>query len=75
MLIIYPFNFLTKRTQAKNREDSMDKLRDIISEAYVEPKDRHMWVGLSDKGKEKRKESKRQRGAVKENRRVRFDDD
>lgn len=47
----------------------------MISEAYVEPKDRHMWVGLSDKGKEQRKDEKRKRGAVKDNRRVKnFDD-
>jgi hypothetical protein len=48
----------------------MDKIREMISEAYVEPKDRHMWVGLSDKGKEKRKTEKRQRGAVKSLRRI-----
>ena len=52
----------------------MNKIRDIISEAYVEPKDRHLWVGLSDAAKENRKENKRQRGAVKQSRRVRSDD-
>lgn len=46
----------------------MDKLREIISEAYVEPKDRHMWVGIGEKGKEQRREDKRRRGEVKQNR-------
>lgn len=46
----------------------MEKLREIISEAYVEPKDRHMWVGISKKGKEQRKDDKRKRGEVKQNR-------
>ena len=55
----------------------MNKIRELISEAYVEPKDRHMWVGISDKGKEQRRDEKRKRGSVKETRRVskRFDDD
>ena len=43
---------------------------EIISEAYVEPKDRHMWVGISDKGKEIRRDDKRARGAVKSMRKV-----
>jgi hypothetical protein len=63
------------RTQAKNREDCMIKLREIISEAYVEPKDRNMWVGISEKGKEMRRNEKRARGAVKQIRRSKGYDD
>jgi len=63
------------RTQGKNREDCMDKLREIISEAYVEPKDRHMWVGIGEKGKEQRKEDKRKRGEVKQNRNLKHSKD
>ena len=56
----------------------MTKIKELISEAYVEPKDRHMWVGISEKGKEQRKDEKRKRGSVKEGRRIKnnnFDDD
>jgi hypothetical protein len=53
----------------------MDKLREIISEAYVEPKDRHMWVGIGEKGKEQRKEDKRKRGEVKQNRNLKHSKD
>ena len=56
----------------------MTKIKELISEAYVEPKDRHRWVGISEKGKEQRKDEKRKRGSVKEGRRIKnnnFDDD
>lgn len=58
------------RTQGKNKEDCLDKLRQMIAEAYVEPKDRHLWVGIGEKGKAKRREEKRFTGAKKENRRI-----
>lgn len=48
----------------------MDKLREMIAEAYIEPKVREMWVGLSEKGKVKRKDEKRKRSVVKEGRRL-----
>ena len=41
----------------------------MIAEAYIEPKEREMWVGISEKGKEKRKIEKRKRGEVKDSRR------
>lgn len=64
------------RTQAKNKEDCVSKLQIMLAEAYVEPKDRHMWEGISEKGKEIRKQEKRQRGAVKDSRRMKnFRDD
>ena len=57
------------RTQGQNRKDCMDKLREMIAEAYLEPKEREMWIGISEKGKEKRRDEKRKRGTVKETRR------
>lgn len=65
------------RTQAKNREDCMSKIRVMIAEAYVEPKDRQMWEGISEQGKRQRVKDKKQRGAVKNVRRGKnfdFDD-
>eukprot|EP01032_Pedospumella_encystans_P011384 gene11384-13236_t len=62
------------RTQAHNKEDCLTKLRDMISEASIEPKDRKMYDGISDKGKERRKDEKRKRSAVKESRRAKYDD-
>ena len=62
------------RTQAKNKDDCVDKLKDMLAEAYLEPKDRHMWEGISDKGKEQRRDEKRKRGAVKSTRKLSKDD-
>lgn len=56
------------RTQAKNKDDCISKLQEMVAEAYVEPKDRQMWEGISDKGKEQRRDEKRKRGSVKSNR-------
>ena len=58
------------RTQAQNREDCLKKLRVMISEASVAPKERTMYAGLSERGKERRKEDKRKRSNVKETRRL-----
>ena len=41
----------------------------MLVEAYVEPKERSMWEGISEKGKVQRKPEKRQREAVKSARR------
>jgi hypothetical protein len=46
----------------------MDKLREMVAEAQVEPKERQMWVGMSNAGKVKRKDEKRKRGVVKSTR-------
>jgi ribosome-associated protein len=62
------------RTQAKNKDDCLDKLKEMIAEAYVEPKDRQMWEGIGEKGKEQRREEKRKRGAVKSSRQQTRDD-
>ena len=53
----------------------MKKLREMLAEAYIEPKERQMYEGISDKGKAERRDEKRKRGAVKQSRRVRFDDE
>jgi hypothetical protein len=42
----------------------------MVAEAYIEPKEREMWEGISDKGKQERKQEKRHRGAVKSMRRT-----
>jgi len=57
------------RTQAKNKDDCVDKLKEMLAEAFMEPKDRQMWEGLSEKGKFQRRDEKRKRGAVKSARR------
>jgi hypothetical protein len=63
------------RTQPQNREDCLKKLRHMISEASVEPKDRKMYEGLSDQGKARRVNDKKKRGQVKETRRTKIDYD
>jgi hypothetical protein len=62
------------RTQTQNKADCLTKLRIMISEASVAPKDRQQYEGLSEKGKEKRKDDKRKRSEVKQNRRRDFFD-
>jgi hypothetical protein len=56
--------------QGQNKEDCFRKLKQMIAEASVAPKDRHMYEGISEKGKERRKDEKRKRGEVKEGRRA-----
>jgi hypothetical protein len=63
------------RTQPQNREDCLKKLRHMISEASVEPKDRKMYEGLSEQGKARRVNDKKKRGQVKETRRTKIDYD
>ena len=65
------------RTQAKNKEDCITKLQEILAEAYVEPKERAIWEGLGEKGKEMRVQERKKRSAVKDFRRKKnfdFDD-
>jgi hypothetical protein len=63
------------RTQGKNKEDCIQKLRELVAEAMIEPKEREMWAGIGEKGKEIRKKEKTHRKEVKQNRKVRFDFD
>jgi protein subunit release factor A len=32
------------RTQKQNKELCLTKLREMVAEAYIEPKDRNMWT-------------------------------
>ena len=56
------------RTQHRNREECMNKIKLIIEEAKVAPKVRKQYKGLSEKGKSRRRDDKRFRGKVKANR-------
>jgi protein subunit release factor B len=56
------------RTQAKNKSDCVTKLKELIAEAMLTPKEREIWVGLSEKTKKTRRDDKRKRGDVKNNR-------
>jgi ribosome-associated protein len=57
------------RTQHKNKELCVVKLREMLAEAYVEPKERKMREGISKRTKANRKDDKRHRSSVKANRR------
>ena len=48
----------------------MQKLREMLAEAYVEPKDRNQWTGIGKKTKANRRDDKRHRAGIKSNRRV-----
>jgi protein subunit release factor A len=63
------------RTQSSNKEDCVEKLQAMIAEAYVEPKERAMWQGLSMQGKSERRSEKRKRGDVKSTRSRKIDYD
>lgn len=58
-----------QRTQIQNKKICLEKLQEMLFEAYLEPKERNQYVGLSAKGKSIRKDEKRHRSAVKSNRR------
>lgn len=65
------------RTQKQNKELCLTKLREMVEEAYIEPKDRNMWTGIGEIGKARRREEKKARGNVKDSRRMNkkgFDD-
>ena len=67
---IWPHN----RTQGNNRDACIKKLKEIISEALIEPKERVIFEGISDRNKTVRKIEKRARSVVKANRSSRGDD-
>ncbi len=56
------------RTQKANKDDCVSKLQAMLEEAYVEPKDRHIWTGISGQTKNDRKEHKRHRASIKSTR-------
>ena len=56
------------RTQVANRRTAVHRLKEMILEAWPEPKVRKMREGISQKTKDQRKENKRRRSLVKQNR-------
>ena len=56
------------RTQSANRKSAVQKLRELILEAWPEPKERKMKEGISQKTKDQRRENKRKRSLVKQSR-------
>jgi len=58
------------RTQEKNRKSAVSKLQGLILQAYPRPKERKMRTGVSKATKERNKEMKKRRSAVKQSRRV-----
>jgi ribosome-associated protein len=60
------------RTQERNREDAIDRLKELIRQAAVRPKPRKP-TKPSKAAKEKRIESKKQRSEVKKGRRAMFE--
>ena len=61
-------SILLHRTQGNNRDSCIKKLKEIIAEALVEPKEREIYEGLSERNKTVRKIEKRARSVVKANR-------
>lgn len=57
------------RTQSQNRKAALQKLQEMILQAWPRPKTRNMRTGISEKTKRKRRDDKRKRSLVKENRR------
>jgi hypothetical protein len=56
------------RTQSRNREICLGKLKEILAEAEVEPKERNMRVGIGEQGKKIRRVIKEKRTEVKKGR-------
>ncbi|GAX26754.1 peptidyl-tRNA hydrolase ICT1 [Fistulifera solaris] len=56
------------RTQVANRKAAVQKLQNMLLQAWPRPKERRMRQGISIKTKEQRKEFKRRRSDVKEGR-------
>ena len=56
------------RTQKDNKSDCLTKLQSMLEEAYIEPKDRKTWTGISKRTKDDRKDFKRHRAAIKSTR-------
>ena len=57
------------RTQSNNREHCIEKLKVMVAQAYIVPKERNMYEGISKGAKIERKIEKRARGVVKSARR------
>ena len=57
------------RSQKHNLDDCFVKMQQIVDEASISPKERKLYKGESNKGKERRMEKKRRRSEVKSSRR------
>ena len=62
-----------ERKQSRNRSIALARLSEIIEAAFVEPKTRKQWVGIGEKGRQKRKDFKEKRSGKKANRRKKLD--
>lgn len=62
-----------ERKQSRNRSIALARLSEIVEAAFIEPKVRKQWVGIGEKGKEKRKDYKDKRRNKKMNRSKAFD--
>lgn len=58
------------RTQSANRQDALEKLAVLVSDAWRPPKVRRQYTGLSEQGKRQRRDDKRRTAEKKENRRL-----
>jgi RF-1 domain len=71
---VYHLESQAYRTQSDNRKDVFKKLEAAILQVWPRPKERKLRVGLSERGKQKRKEDKLKQSSKKEGRRnQRFD--
>ncbi|GBG34431.1 Peptidyl-tRNA hydrolase ICT1, mitochondrial [Hondaea fermentalgiana] len=59
-----------QRTQELNKRIAQERVQQLLDASLVAPKERVMRVGISEAGKEYRKESKRYRSKIKQARRV-----
>ena len=74
-ILSFIFSYLLLyRSQSQNRQDCVKKFRQMLEFAYIEPKDRKIWDGIGEKGKEIRKKEKIHRKSIKQNRQRRHDD-
>lgn len=61
-------NGIQYRTQLRNREICLAKLKNMIAAAEIEPKERVMRVGIGEKGKAERRVIKERRSDIKKGR-------
>lgn len=72
LFLFYPNN----RTQTSNKATCVKKLRIMLDDAYIEPKDRVQYDGIGTKGKSINKKNKQARSDIKASRsqKNKFDD-
>ena len=61
--------FCAIRTQAQNKEECIKKLQEMVAEALITPKEREIWIGVSEDNHRERLKEKKMRSEVKKNRR------